>query len=304
MAIADSTGQQSHPPVPDIYPQLRDTVIIVPAYGEQLGIGLVLKELSESIDSTVLVVNRPNGDSTGSVARDLGAVVVDQNDQGKGNAVRLGLRYVEDEMPDTRYIGIIDADCTYPTSSLEKMRSILEARRSVGMVIARRVTTTNRGISSKVFAWGNRVLATAHKVFNRVSLQDPLSGLRLLRADILEGWLPTARGFEVECELNCFVRNVRNLQIVEVPILYRERVGEKKLGLRHGFEILRCMISLGTNRVVTVQPRHSASDGALDTRSTGPLSSIRKSELSNAFQTRRLDQREVVEGIEQPALNR
>lgn len=246
MAIGTNVGhprdeEASGPPL-----RVRDTVVIVPAYGEELGIGPVLRELLDNVHATVLVVNRPNGDRTGAVARDQGACVIDQVGKGKGVAVRQGLQFVNRELPDTRYIGFVDADYTYPTAVLTEMRSILESDAGVGMVIARRVTTKNDGAMLRLFVMGNRILATAHRWFNKVTLQDPLSGLRLVRADILDGWLPVSGGFDVECELNCFVRNVRRLKIVEIPVQYRERLGPKKLGIRHGFLILSRMISLGT----------------------------------------------------------
>jgi dolichol-phosphate mannosyltransferase len=50
-----------------------------------------------------------------------------------------------------------------------------------------------------------------------------------------------SKGFDVEVELNHQVER-KGFGIVEVPIKYRERLGEKKLGVRHGVEILRRMV--------------------------------------------------------------
>jgi dolichol-phosphate mannosyltransferase len=50
-----------------------------------------------------------------------------------------------------------------------------------------------------------------------------------------------SKGFDVEVELNHQVER-EGFGIVEVPIKYRERLGEKKLGIKHGVEILRRMI--------------------------------------------------------------
>lgn len=266
MAIGSNVGRSPIEGLAGTPTRVQDTVVIVPAYGEEQGIGIVLRELFDTVHATVLVVNRPNGDRTGAVARGQGALVIDQVGKGKGAAFRQGLQFVDQELPHTRFVGMVDADCTYPASALTDMRTILESEPGVGMVIARRITIYKNGATSKLFSLGNRVLATAHRVLNKVALRDPLSGLRLIRADVLDGWLPAADGFDVECELNCFVRNVRHLGIAEIPVQYRQRVGKKKLGFRHGFQILRRMVSLGTTGIASIP---SAPAAARDTsRST------------------------------------
>lgn len=222
----------------------RDTVFLVPAYREARGIGPVIDELRGTMDPAILVINRPDGDATGAQAQAHGATVVEQAGRGKGNAVRLGLEYVREHFDRARYIGLIDADCTYPPSAIGGMRAILEARSDVGMVIARRQNLANDGVPSRAFALGNQLLARVHRVVNRVPVQDPLSGLRLVRAEVVRDWEPRSRGFDIECELNDYVQNVKGFTISEVPVRYRERIGEKKLQLRHGLAILARMLNL------------------------------------------------------------
>ena len=74
-------------------------------------------------------------------------------------------------------------------------------------------------------------------MLNGVKLNDPLTGLRVIRYDLLNGWKPKSKGFGIEVELNCFVERL-GYEIVEIPIIYRKRLGKKKLGFRHGFKIL------------------------------------------------------------------
>jgi dolichol-phosphate mannosyltransferase len=66
-----------------------------------------------------------------------------------------------------------------------------------------------------------------------------------VRAKILRNWKVKSRGFDIEVELNSRVER-EGFGIVEVPIKYRERLGEKKLGVKNGAEILR-RILLETN---------------------------------------------------------
>ncbi len=59
-----------------------------------------------------------------------------------------------------------------------------------------------------------------------------------MRAEILSDWQVKSKGFDIEVELNHRCER-KGFDIVEVPIKYRERVGEKKLKVRHGAEILK-----------------------------------------------------------------
>ena len=88
------------------------------------------------------------------------------------------------------------------------------------------------------FYLGNKLFAFAQLIMNGVNLGDPLSGLRVVRSEILEGWKPKSKGFDVEAEMNALVRR-KGYKTVEVPIDYRDRMGEKKLKLRHGLGIMK-----------------------------------------------------------------
>jgi len=88
------------------------------------------------------------------------------------------------------------------------------------------------------FYLGNRLICWTHNVLNGVHLDDPLTGLRVVRCEILKGWKVKSRGFDIEVELNHHVER-RGFGIAEVPIQYRVRLGEKKLKLRHGATIFK-----------------------------------------------------------------
>jgi hypothetical protein len=60
----------------------------------------------------------------------------------------------------------------------------------------------------------------------------------VIRADILRGWIAKSDGFDIEVELNSLIER-RGFKTVEMPIIYRERLGKKKLQVKHGLTILR-----------------------------------------------------------------
>ena len=88
------------------------------------------------------------------------------------------------------------------------------------------------------FDTGNKLLAFAHRMLNDVELKDPLTGLRVMRAEVLRYWHIKSSGFDIEVELNNYVQK-QGYIIKEILIDYRARLGEKKLKARHGVTILK-----------------------------------------------------------------
>jgi len=213
------------------------TQVIITALNEEKGIGLTIRELKEQLDvENILVVDGNSIDRTVEVAKNLGVNIVFQDGKGKGDAFAKG---IENIRPEINYVVTTDADFTYPAQHIPKMIGILKKNPNIGMVSGNRFTKDldSRSLND-VFYFGNRVLALTHNLLNGVILTDPLTGLRVVRAEILRNWKVRSKGFDVEVELNHQVER-RGFGIVEIPIKYRERVGEKKLRVRHGAEIMR-----------------------------------------------------------------
>ena len=214
--------------------------VIIAALNEEEGIGFTIAELKDTLGCPrVLVVDGRSIDRTAEIAKRMGANVVFQDGLGKGDALAKAFENLD---LSVGYIVLTDADFTYPAEYVLKMVRILEKDPDVGMVCGNRFTAKLdfRALNS-IFYLGNRILALSHYLLNGVSLIDPLTGLRVVRAEILRNWKVKSKGFDVEVELNRHVEQ-EGFGIVEVPIKYRERVGEKKLGVKHGAESLMRMI--------------------------------------------------------------
>jgi dolichol-phosphate mannosyltransferase len=216
-------------------------LVLIAALNEEEGIGQTLIELKKTLDKpTLLVVDGNSTDRTVEIARVMGAEVLVQRGRGKGAAIGQAIMHVNGGV---KYVAFIDADFTYPSGYLPDMIRILEENPSVGMVCGNRFKDElNLGRLHDILYFGNRLLAFAHNFLNGVELDDPLTGLRVVRWEILRGWKPKSRGFDIEVELNHQVER-KGYGIVEMPIEYRPRLGEKKLRLRHGLTILKRIVA-------------------------------------------------------------
>jgi dolichol-phosphate mannosyltransferase len=217
------------------------TLVLMAALDEEEGIGLTIAELKQVLcNPQVLVVDGNSKDKTVHVAKSLGADVVYQEGKGKGDAIGHAIKHING---DVDYVVLTDADYTYPAVFVPQMVKILEDNPRVGMVCGNRFNSHLRvKAMHDMFYFGNRVLAFTHNLLNGIDLRDPLTGLRVIRWELLKGWKPKSAGFDVEVELNHYVER-QGYSIVEVDIPYRERVGEKKLKLKHGVTILRRILT-------------------------------------------------------------
>lgn len=216
--------------------------VVIATLNEEAGIGPTIDELQKVLDNPYLVIVDGNSvDRTIEIAKNMGADVMLQEGLGKGDAMFQGFRNLSSKVP---FVVFTDADFTYPAEYVPHMVKILEENPDVGMVIGNRFKGEHNGSKSATnpFYLGNKMLAFAQLILNRVKLGDPLSGLRIVRSDILDGWKPRSKGFDVEAEMNAIVGR-SGYRIVEIPIDYRVRLGEKKLKLRHGLGIMKRILA-------------------------------------------------------------
>jgi dolichol-phosphate mannosyltransferase len=209
---------------------------IIAALNEEEGVGLTIAELRRYVEKPwVLVVDGRSTDRTVEFAKNSDADVICQEGTGKGDAIACAIRQVN---VDVDYVVFTDADYTYPAEYIPKMIKILEENPEVGMVCGNRFNAHfHLKEMHSMYYFGNRLLAFTHNMLNGVAMHDPLTGLRVIRWEILKDWRPKSKGFDVEVELNHHVER-RGYGIMEIPIPYRPRLGEKKLKLKHGITIL------------------------------------------------------------------
>ena len=224
----------------ELKPKSSPIIVLLAALNEEQGIGSTIKELRHFVgDVRLLVIDGKSEDKTIEIAKKFNSEIIEQYGKGKGDAIAQGIKLADFL---GKYVVIIDADFTYPAEFIPQMVKILDERPEVGMVCGCRFNNkySMEGMKNK-YLIGNRILAFSHNLLNGVHLNDPLTGLRVVRWDILRKWRPKSVGFDIEVELNHFIER-QGYGIVEVPIGLRHRLGEKKLGILDGLTILKRII--------------------------------------------------------------
>ncbi len=212
-----------------------DLTVLIPVLNEAEAIGDVIDEvLSEGVDpGNILVVDGGSTDGTVDIARSKGVRVIGQRGKGKADAVKSALPHIK-----TRYVLLMDGDYTYPAKHI---RDLCKAKEDgVDEVIGRRIPVGEK-TQGPLYRLGNWILTKTFNLLFGTRLKDVLSGMYLLDKEVLEEMEFKSTGFGIESEIAAHVAGTGG-EIVEVPIEYRERKGEKKLGVRHGLDIISQMI--------------------------------------------------------------
>ena len=213
---------------------------MVAALNEELAIGPTLNEVNLFLDGCkCLVVDGHSIDQTVAVAKSFKAEVVPQDNLGKGDAIAKAVEYIQGK--EIEYIGMIDADFTYPAKYFPLMIEILDKNPDVGMVCGNRFCEMEPRLMPEMFFIGNMMIKHVHRLVNGIKLSDPLTGLRVFRREVVDNWVPKSKEFDIEVELNSLVKK-KGYSFVEIPIEYRRRMGEKKLKAKHGVQILMRML--------------------------------------------------------------
>jgi len=214
----------------------RDLTVVIPTLNEAEAIGRVLDEvMAVGVPrENILVVDGGSTDGTVEIARSKGVRVIWQEGRGKTDAIKTASKHIS-----TPYTLLMDGDYTYPAKHIPELYR--KIREGYTLVIGRRLF--NPHTQPLVYRIGNKLLTTLFNLLFGTRLHDVLSGMYILRTEVLRELMYETRGFGIESEIAAHVASTIG-SIAEVPIEYRRRLGEKKLSTRHGLQILREIIRL------------------------------------------------------------
>ena len=91
--------------------------VLIPCYNEEMTVENVVTDFRKELpEADIYVYNNNSTDKTAEIAKQCGAIVVNEYKQGKGNVVRSQFRDIEADV----YV-MVDGDDTYPASSVHKL---------------------------------------------------------------------------------------------------------------------------------------------------------------------------------------
>ena len=224
---------------------MEHLVVLLPVLNEALGLAWVLERIpyakleAMGYKTTVLVMDGHSTDATSTVADEYGVLFVDQDDTGKGSAIRHGFREAVELEADV--VIMLDADGTYAP---EEMTVLLRALEDHQVVIGDRL---NGQIAPEAMTRlnfiGNHLLTWFATTLFGATTADVCSGYWAFRRETIHTLQLNSQSFEIEAEM--FASMVHQGVVFGfVPISYGPRIGEAKLGsTADGWRILRKLIT-------------------------------------------------------------
>lgn len=200
--------------------------VIIPAFNEENAVGNVVRDIPDHLVQEIIVVNNNSNDQTELRAKEAGATVLKEENQGYGFACLKGINYVNNLEENTDVIVFLDADYSdYP----EEMELLLkEIEQGNDLVIgSRALGMKESGSMTPQQIFGNWLATSLIKVFYNKSFSD-LGPFRAITWKCLKDidMQDQTYGWTVEMQLKVAKGNY---SFTEVPVNYRKRVGKSKI---------------------------------------------------------------------------
>ena len=219
--------------------------VLIPCYNEAKTIRKVVEDWKKELpEAAIYVYDNNSSDGTDMIAREAGAIVRYERQQGKGNVVR---RMFQD-IDALCYI-MIDGDDTYPAEyGREMVNEVLENR--VDMVIGDRLSSTYFQENKRPFHnFGNSLVRNCINSMFGADVKDIMTGYRAFSYRFVKTFPVLSKGFEIETEMTIHAVD-KSMYVKNTVSTYRDRPegSESKLNtFQDGFKVLRTIIRMLRN---------------------------------------------------------
>ena len=192
--------------------------VLIPCYNESKTIKKVVTDFKEALpDAVIYVYDNNSTDGTAAIAKEAGAVVRHEYQQGKGNVIRRMFREVDAEC----YI-MTDGDDTYPAEFAPSMtQKVLE--KNVDMVVGDRLSSTYFEENKRPFHnFGNSLVRKCINMLFKSDIKDIMTGYRAFSYEFVKTFPVLSKGFEIETEMSIHAID-KNMYVENEIIEYRDR---------------------------------------------------------------------------------
>lgn len=219
--------------------------VLIPCYNEAQTIGKVVSDFKRELpEATIYVYDNNSKDGTDQIARDAGAVVRYEHQQGKGNVVRRMFQEIDAEC----YL-MADGDDTYPAENARALvRHVLEDQ--ADMVVGDRLSSTYFEENKRPFHnFGNSIVRWSINTLFKSDIKDIMTGYRAFSYRFVKTFPVVSKGFEIETEMTIHAVT-KNMLVRNELVDYRDRPqgSESKLNtVSDGIKVLKTIFNLFRN---------------------------------------------------------
>ena len=200
--------------------------VIIPAFNEQNSIGSVINDIPKDLVRDIIVVDNNSNDETSINAKNAGATVLQENNQGYGFACLKGIEFATNKEIQPDVIVFLDAD--YSDFPQEMNLLLNKIWKGADMVIGNRVKEKReKGSMTIPQIFGNWLACNLMKIIYGYRYRD-LGPFRAIKFSALQeiGMVDQTYGWTVEMQVKA-LKLKQNVQ--QVDLSYRKRIGKSKI---------------------------------------------------------------------------
>jgi glycosyltransferase involved in cell wall biosynthesis len=205
----------------------------IPAYNEENSIAEVVTKSLSHVDR-VVVCDDGSTDDTAKVAREAGATVITQTNQGYGAAISSLFDFARKE--NARIMVTLDGDGQHNPDQIPLLVDAISTH-NVDVAIGSRFLDDSTKASG-YRKTGIKIITSASNYGTNFKVSDSQSGFRAYSKDAIDAIHPTEQGMAVSTEILLKISN-KGLSVAEVPITvsYEGDTSEKN-SVSHGVGVL------------------------------------------------------------------
>lgn len=192
--------------------------VLIPCYNEEKNIQKVITDFKNALPEAVIYVYDNNStDRTGEMAKEAGAVVRREYQQGKGNVMRRMFAEIHAQC----YI-MVDGDDTYPAESAGQMTDMI-LNQKADMVVGDRLSSTYFEENKRHFHnFGNSMVRKSINFLFKSDMKDIMTGYRAFSYRFVKTFPVLSQGFEIETEMSIHAID-KNMYMENMICNYRDR---------------------------------------------------------------------------------
>lgn len=205
---------------------LNKICVIIPAFDEEKSIAKVIADIPKNVH-TIVVANNNSKDNTEIFAKNAGAVVVNEKKMGYGYACLAGIKYLEDNEPDTDIVVFLDGDYSDFPEQLTMLTNPITKNNFDFVIGARSKHLREEGAMTPQQVFGNWLACFLMRIIYNSKFTD-LGPFRAIKFKVLQDleMVDTTYGWTVEMQLKVLKQK---LKYIEVDVNYRNRIGVSKV---------------------------------------------------------------------------
>ena len=198
----------------------KQNIILIPAYEPEDILIKLVKELSKE-EFNILIVDDGSGPKYQEIfnkCAKYAKVISYEPNEGKGYALKTGLKYIKDNYKDPYVIVTMDSDGQHSIKDAKRLIQECTQNRKA-LILGKRIRSKKTPLRSRI---GNGITRVVYRITTGLDIYDTQTGLRAFSNELLD-YLLNIEGNRFEYEMNVLLKCAKDkikMKEIEIETIY------------------------------------------------------------------------------------